>query len=176
MRGFCWTLHTGSHKRSGGNFLAKSCLSRLQQSDPGAEVWQVRSMTARWIQEHDLRCVVAVFQSPARGKFSQRAKSTPRLSERKKNAEVQRAGPGTSSNPRGGLGWRVTSGEGRRAHTSAFSPGLDALGWMFGLRVKPLCVSVVLKAVTLPSSISLSLSFPPYTPFCLYGWLVRQRQ
>lgn len=74
------TLHTGSHKRSDGNFFAQSCLSCLQQSGPGAELWQVRSMTARWIQEHDLRCAVAVFQSLTRGKFSQRASEhTPSL-------------------------------------------------------------------------------------------------
>lgn len=82
--GLGWTLHAGSRERSGGNLFAKSCPSRLQQSDPGAQVWQVRSMTARWIQEHDPRCVLAVLvvvvvvvvclKSLARGKFSQRAK------------------------------------------------------------------------------------------------------
>lgn len=78
--GLGWTLDTGSHKRSDGNFFAKSCLSCLQQSGPGAELWQVRSMTARWNQEHDLRCVVAVFKSLTSGKFSQRASEhTPSL-------------------------------------------------------------------------------------------------
>lgn len=102
--------------------------------------------------------------------------STPRHSESRKTLRSSVQGPGTSSNP-GGLGWRVTSGEGRRAHSSGFAPGVDALGWIFGLRMKPLCVSVVLKAATLPSSISLSPSPPLCTPpFCLYGWLVRQRQ
>lgn len=50
-----------------------------------------------------------------------------------------------------------------------FSPGLDALGWIFGLRMKPLGVSVVLKAATLPSSVSLPLLPSVHPPFCLYG-------
>lgn len=125
MRGFGWTLHTGSRKRSGGNFLAKSCLSRLQQSDPGAEVWQVRSMTARWIQEHDLRCVVAVFQNPAGGKFSQRAKSTPRLSERKKTLRSSVRGPVRPQIP-----VVASVGASQAAKEDARTRRLSLLGWM----------------------------------------------
>lgn len=62
--GLGWTLHAGSRERSGGNFLAKSCRSRLQQSGPGAEVWQVRSMTARWIQEHEPAWRCRCFSKP----------------------------------------------------------------------------------------------------------------
>lgn len=168
--GLVWTLHAGSRKRSGGNFFAKSCRSRLQQSGPGAEVWQVRSMTARWIQEHDPRCVVAVFQSLASGKFSQRAKRAhPGASEGKKTLRSSVQGPVRPQIP------VVASVDASQAAKEdartrrGFSPGLDALGWIFGLRMKPLGVSVVLKAATLPSSVSLPLLPSVHPPFCLYG-------
>lgn len=47
----------------------------------------------------------------------------------------------------------------------AFSPGLDAFGWIFGLRMKPLCAPVVLKAATLPSSVALPLLPSAHPPF-----------
>lgn len=67
MEGLGLPLHPRFNNRSDGNFFAKrkrkkkSCPSFLQQSDPGAEVWQVRSMTAGWFQEYDLRLVSRCF-------------------------------------------------------------------------------------------------------------------
>lgn len=75
MEGLGLPPHPRFNNRSGDNFFAKSCLSFLQQSGPGAEVWQVRSMTAGLLQEYDLRLVYRWFSEPVviRGKFSQHA-------------------------------------------------------------------------------------------------------
>lgn len=54
MEGLSLPLHPRFNTRSDGNFFPKSCLSCLQQSGPGAEVWQVRSMTEGLFQEGDL--------------------------------------------------------------------------------------------------------------------------
>ncbi len=61
MEGLSLPLHPRFNNRSDGNFFPKSCLSFLQQSGPGAEVWQVRSMTEGLLQEYDLCFSLSVF-------------------------------------------------------------------------------------------------------------------
>lgn len=119
--------HPGFNTQADGNFFAKSCLSCLQQSGPGAEVWQVRSMTARLFQKCGPRLVSRCVSKPlvTRGKFSQHANEhTPSL-RKKRDTVLQRAGLGTSSNS-AMASTDASQAAGKHAHTRRDS----VLRWM----------------------------------------------
>lgn len=119
-------------------------------------------------------CVLAAFQSLASGKFSQRAKRAHhRASERKKTLRSSVQGPVRPQIPVGGLGGRVTSGGGRRAHTSGF------LSWAGCVRLDLWAENEASRCVCgskscNPPLLCLSPSPPLCTPPLLLIWMTCQ--
>lgn len=182
MEGLSLPLHPRFSNRSNGNFFPLK-VALLFFNSP---VLQRRSGRCKaWPKDcfRNTTCAqfIGIFSKPGvtRGNSHSMPASKLGLFYRNETFRFQCTGPGISFSP-GGFDSHVKTAKGTcaYAHTQAhtrrgFSFALDALGWIFGLEMKPLSVSVVLKAATLPS-----LPPPPLCrpPFCLYGWLVRQRQ
>lgn len=165
--GLGWTLHAGSRKTLWWQLLRQ----KLPVSSSAVRSWSGGLAGAQHDRTLDTGTRARVALSPFFKawpvvKFSQRAKRAhPGASERKKTLRSSVQGPVRPQIP------VVASVDARTRR--GFSPGLDALGWIFGLRMKPLGVSVVLKAATLPSSVSLPLLPSVHPPFLLI-WMTCQ--